>query len=217
MGTLKRADVSGGMRSSPRMRFPSPPVLCHENWGLRFTGPASDRRHKPSRLQQFEYVLPAMLASGFGSDRRNRCTKCAGGPRPIIARNPAGCAAHLRSQQVRQVCRLITAARALGTLGTLGTARFHGCESTGDVFPGRELDILSLGWVRTRSIHGFSSRRRRRDCRSRPAKSLSSSTTPSSSPPSLFFRPGIQYDIRPGVTSTHPNTWIFDFPIQLTL
>jgi len=31
------------------------------------------------------------------------------------------------------------------------------------------------------------------------------------------FRPGIQYDIRPGVTSTHPNTWIFDFPIQLTL
>ena len=35
--------------------------------------------------------------------------------------------------------------------------------------------------------------------------------------PSLFFRPGIQYDIRPGVTSTHPNTWIFDFPIQLTL
>ena len=135
----------------------------------------------------------------------------------LLRENPAGCAAHLRSQQVRQVCRLITAARALGTLGTLGTARFHGCESTGDVFPGRELDILSLGWVRTRSIHGFSSRRRKRDCRSRPAKSLSSSTTPSSSPPSLFFRPGIQYDIRPGVTSTHPNTWIFDFPIQLTL
>lgn len=35
--------------------------------------------------------------------------------------------------------------------------------------------------------------------------------------PSLFFRPGIQYDIRPGGTSTHPNTWIFDFHIQLTL
>jgi len=104
----------------------------------------------------------------------------------LLRENPAGCAAHLRSQQVRQVCRLITAARALGTLGTLGTARFHGCESTGDVFPGRELDILSLGWVRTRSIHGFSSRRRRRDCRSRPAKSLSSSTTPSSSPLAVF-------------------------------
>jgi porin len=34
---------------------------------------------------------------------------------------------------------------------------------------------------------------------------------------SLFFRPGIQYDIRPGATSTHPNTWIFGFHIQLTL
>ena len=29
--------------------------------------------------------------------------------------------------------------------------------------------------------------------------------------PSLFFRPGVQYDIRPGGTSTHPNTWVFDF------
>ena len=35
--------------------------------------------------------------------------------------------------------------------------------------------------------------------------------------PSLFSRPGIQYDIRPGATSTHPNTWIFGFHIQLML
>ena len=35
--------------------------------------------------------------------------------------------------------------------------------------------------------------------------------------PSLFFRPGVQYDIRPGATSTHPNTWVFAFHIQLTL
>src|SRR6516162_6343863 len=127
------------MRSSPRMRFPSLPVLCHENWGLRFTGPASDRRHKPSRLQRFEFVLPAMLASGFGSDRRNRCAKCAGGPRPIIARKSSEMCGTPCSQQGCQVCRLITAARTLGTRGTLGTGRFHGCEITGDVFPGREL------------------------------------------------------------------------------
>ena len=213
MGTLKRADVSGGMRSSPRMRFPSPPVLCHENWGLRFTGPASDRRHKPSRLQRFEFVLPAMLASGFGSDRRNRCTKCAGGPRPIIARKSSGMCGTPCSQQGCQVCRLITAAR---TLGTLGTGRFHGCEITGDVFPGRELDILSLAGCAhdqfTVSVRGgeggIADPDQRGACRAQlrlPAH------------PSLFFRPGIQYDIRPGVTSTHPNTWIFDFPIQLTL
>jgi carbohydrate-selective porin OprB len=35
--------------------------------------------------------------------------------------------------------------------------------------------------------------------------------------PSLFFRPGVQYDIRPGATSMHPNTWVFAFHIQLTL
>jgi carbohydrate-selective porin OprB len=34
---------------------------------------------------------------------------------------------------------------------------------------------------------------------------------------SLFFRPDIQYDIHPGGTSTHPNTWVFDLHIQLTL
>ena len=31
-----------------------------------------------------------MLAKGFGSDRRNRCAKCAGVPRPIIARKSGG-------------------------------------------------------------------------------------------------------------------------------
>ena len=35
--------------------------------------------------------------------------------------------------------------------------------------------------------------------------------------PSLQFRPGVQYDIRPGATSTHPNTWVFGFQVKLTL
>jgi hypothetical protein len=33
----------------------------------------------------------------------------------------------------------------------------------------------------------------------------------------VFFRPGVQYDIRPGATSTHPATGIVAFHIQLTL
>ena len=35
--------------------------------------------------------------------------------------------------------------------------------------------------------------------------------------PSLQFRPGVQYDIRPGATSTNPNTWVFGFQVKLTL
>jgi hypothetical protein len=34
------------------------------------------------------------------------------------------------------------------------------------------------------------------------------------SSPLTVFRPDVQYDIRPGGTSTHPNTWVFDFRMQ---
>jgi hypothetical protein len=73
------------------VRFLSPrQSSALRNCGLRLPARSSDRRYKPSRLQRFEFVLSAMLAKGFGSDRRNRCAKCAGVPRPIIARKSGG-------------------------------------------------------------------------------------------------------------------------------
>jgi len=72
------------------VRFPGPPVLGFENWGPRF--PARHPTEGTSQADQsgLKFVLPAMLAKGFGSDRRNRCAKCAGVPRPIIARKSGG-------------------------------------------------------------------------------------------------------------------------------
>ena len=65
--TLKRADGSGGNTQQPTGEVPSPPVLGFENWGPQVTGPASDRRYKPKPIYSgLKFVLPAMLAKGFG-------------------------------------------------------------------------------------------------------------------------------------------------------
>jgi porin len=85
------------------------------------------------------------------------------------------------------------------------------------VFPGRDLDILSLGWVEATINRRFQFRERQLGSPIQTNEQLVELNYAFQLTPSLFFRPGVQYDIRPGGTSTNPNTWIFDFHVQLTL
>ena len=85
------------------------------------------------------------------------------------------------------------------------------------VFPGRELDILSLGWVRTDINPRFQFQLATAGSPVQTNEQLVELTYTIQVAPSLQFRPGVQYDIRPGATSTHPNTWVFGFQVKLTL
>jgi len=85
------------------------------------------------------------------------------------------------------------------------------------VFPGRDLDVLSLGWVRTTINSRFQFQEEKASLPIQTSEQLVELNYAFQLTPSLFFRPGIQYDIRPGATSTHPNTWVFAFHVQLTL
>ncbi len=85
------------------------------------------------------------------------------------------------------------------------------------VFPGRELDVLSLGWARMTINSRFQFRLAKAGLPIQTSEQLVELNYAFQLTPSLFFRPGVQYDIRPGATSTHPNTWVFAFHIQLTL
>ncbi len=107
------------------------------------------------------------------------------------------------------------------TVSDQNTAKFKNDYEAGfasrGVFPGRELDLLSLGWVRTTINPRFQFQLETAGLPIQTSEQLVELNYAFQLTPSLFFRPGVQYDIRPGATSTHPNTWIFDFHIQLTL
>ena len=107
------------------------------------------------------------------------------------------------------------------TVSDQNTAKFKNDYEAGfasrGVFPGRDLDILSLGWVRTEINPRFQFREEEAGSPIQTNEQLVELNYAFQLTPSLIFRPGAQYDIRPGATSTHPNTWIFAFHIQLTL
>jgi porin len=107
------------------------------------------------------------------------------------------------------------------TVSDLNTAKFKNDYEAGfasrGVFPGRELDILSLGWVRVEVNPRFQFQEEKAGLPIQTSEQLAELNYAFQLTPSLFFRPGVQYDVRPGATSTHPNTWIFAFHIQLTL
>ncbi len=83
--------------------------------------------------------------------------------------------------------------------------------------PARNLDLLSVGWVRT----DINQRLRAREALSGTAvqtyEQLIELNYTIQALPSLTLRPGIQYDDRPGALETRPNTWVFAFQIKLTL
>ena len=107
------------------------------------------------------------------------------------------------------------------TASDQNTAKFKhyyeaGAASRG-VFPGRELDILSLGWVRTDINPRFQFQLASAGKPVQTSEQLVELTYTIQVLPSLQFRPGVQYDIRPGATPTNPNTWVFGFQVKLTL
>jgi porin len=107
------------------------------------------------------------------------------------------------------------------TVSDQNTAKFKDAYDAGiasrGVFPARELDILSLGWARMDINPRFQFQLEKAGQPIQTSEQLVELNYAFQLTPSLFFRPGVQYDIRPGATSTHPNTWIFAFHIQLTL
>jgi porin len=76
---------------------------------------------------------------------------------------------------------------------------------------------LSLGWVRTDINPRFQFQEATSGLPIQTNEQLVEFNYTMQVNPSLTFRPGVQYDIRPGATSTHPNTWVFGFQFKLTL
>ncbi len=107
------------------------------------------------------------------------------------------------------------------TASDQNTAKFKNDYEAGIVsrglFADRPLDIISLGWVRTEINPRFQFQEEKAGSPVQTNEQLVELNYAFQLTPSLFLRPGIQYDVRPGATSTHPNTWVFAFQIQLTL
>ena len=107
------------------------------------------------------------------------------------------------------------------TVSDQNTAKFKHYYEAGaacrGLFRGGELDILSLGWVRTDINPRFQFQLATAGSPVQTNEQLIELTYTIQVTPSLQFRPGVQYDIRPGATSTHPDTWVFGFQVKLTL
>ena len=107
------------------------------------------------------------------------------------------------------------------TVSDQNTAKFKKDYEAGfaarGVVPDRPLDLLSLGWVRTDINPRFQFQLEKSGLPIQTSEQLVELNYAFQLIPSLFFRPGVQYDLRPGATSTHLNTWVFAFHIQLTL
>jgi porin len=107
------------------------------------------------------------------------------------------------------------------TVSDQNTAKYKNAYDAGvasrGVFPNRDLDILSLGWSGIYINPRFQFQLAKAGQPIQTSEQIVELNYAFQLTPSLFFRPGVQYDIRPGGTSTHPNTWVFDFHIQLTL
>ncbi|WP_077517970.1 carbohydrate porin [Rhodanobacter sp. C03] len=110
---------------------------------------------------------------------------------------------------------------AIYTISDQATAKFKDYVEAGlayrGLIPGRDLDLLSLGYVRA-------------DINSRLQAQMALTGQPVQTSeellelnytiqvlPSLTFRPDVQYDIRPGALSNRPDTWVFGAQIKLTL
>jgi len=107
------------------------------------------------------------------------------------------------------------------TISDQNTAKFKDYYEAGascrGLFPDRELDILSLGWVRTDINPRFQFQLASAALPVQTSEQLVEFNYTMQLTPSLTFRPGVQYDVQPGATSTHPNTWVFGFQVKLTL
>jgi porin len=107
------------------------------------------------------------------------------------------------------------------TISDENTAKFKDYFEAGaayrGLFPGRELDIVSLGWVKTGINRRFQFQLRTAGLPIQSDDQLVEFNYTIQLTPSLQLRPDVQYDIRPGAMSTHPDTWVFGLQAKLTL
>jgi porin len=107
------------------------------------------------------------------------------------------------------------------TLSDRTTATFNRYVESGFACRGpfrrRELDLLSLGWVRTDVNPLFRSRLEASRLPAQNSEQLAEITYTIQAAPSLTLRPGFQYDLHPGAAPSHASTWVLAFQIKLTL
>jgi len=85
------------------------------------------------------------------------------------------------------------------------------------LIPGRDLDLLSLGWVKTEINQRLRTQEMLAGMPVQTYEQLLELNYTIQALPSLSLRPGIQYDIRPGALETRPDTWVFALQAKLTL
>jgi porin len=107
------------------------------------------------------------------------------------------------------------------TISDENTAKFKDYFEAGasyrGLIPGRELDIVSLGWVKTDINRRFRFQLRTAGLPIQTDEQLVEFNYTIQLTPVLQLRPDVQYDIRPGAISTRPDTWVFGLQAKLTL
>jgi porin len=83
--------------------------------------------------------------------------------------------------------------------------------------PGRDLDLVSLGFVRTDINQRLQTQQALSGAPVQTHEQLFELNYTIQALPSLSLRPGVQYDMRPGALETRPNTWMLAFQAKLTL
>jgi porin len=110
---------------------------------------------------------------------------------------------------------------AIVTANDQATAKFVHYYEAGLAYrglaPGRDLDLLSLGLVRTDINRRLQTQEALSGLPVQTHEQLIELNYTIQVLPSLSLRPGIQYDDRPGGLETRPNTWVFAFQAKLTL
>lgn len=107
------------------------------------------------------------------------------------------------------------------TLSDPSTAKFKDYFEAGvgyrGLLPGRELDILCLGWVRTDINPKYQLPLPAEGKSVQTYEQLVELSYTTQLAPWLTFRPDIQYDMQPGAIQSRPSTWVFGAQIKATL
>jgi porin len=107
------------------------------------------------------------------------------------------------------------------TISDQNTAKFKDYVEVGAAYrgliPGRNLDLVSLGYVRADINSGFQHQLAATGQPVQTNEQLFEFNYAIQLAPSLTFRPDVQYDIRPGALASRPNTWVFGLQVKQTL
>jgi porin len=110
---------------------------------------------------------------------------------------------------------------AVYTRGDKATARYVDYFEAGAAYrgliPGRDLDLLGVGWVRGDFNPRLQAERRVRGVAAQTRDELVEFNYAIQLPPSLTLRPGLQYDFNPGGLTTRSSVLVGALQVKLTL